>query len=99
LVVRQHLHDVRCTGLLNPWYCSLGAKISNNAIFDTAAIYEADLIEFGDNVTAQSDTAVFGHVLTRQMATATSSTSSNASKSMHMHAQQAKATGTDRASV
>jgi hypothetical protein len=95
------LNPLRCTGLLNAWYRSLGAKIGKNVVLDTAAIYEADLIEIGDNVTIQSDAAVFGHVLTRQMATATSSTSSSSSASrsmhMHMHGQKAKATATGRA--
>jgi hypothetical protein len=90
------LSPLRCTGLLNAWYCSLGAKISNNVILNTATIYEADLIEFGDNVTIQSDAAVFGYAVTHQMVTTTSSISTNASKSMHMHGQQAKATATDR---
>ena len=86
------LNPLRCTGLLNAWYRSLGAKIGKNVVLDTAAIYEADLIEIGDNVTIQSDAAVFGHVLTRQMA---SSSTSATSKSMNMHKHGQKIT--DRA--
>merc|ERR1712166_1430144 len=62
------LNPLRCTGLLNSWYRCLGAKIGKNVVLDTACIYEADLIHIADNVTVQSDAAIFGHVLTRQLA-------------------------------
>jgi len=62
------LNPLRCTGLLNTWYRCLGAKIGKNVVLDTACIYEADLIHIADNVTVQSDAAIFGHVLTRQLA-------------------------------
>jgi len=60
------LNPLRCTGLLNAWYRALGAKVGKNVVLDTACIYEADLITIGDNVTVQSDAALFGHVITRQ---------------------------------
>jgi len=71
------LNPLRCTGLLNTWYRALGAKIGENVVLDTACVYEADLITIGDNVTVQSDAALFGHVITRQNAATSASAHAN----------------------